>query len=160
MKKSFYFSILFTFILASCTHKKKEEAVLYNDAIVHEVSKADSLIQLVFTFEMFDQYPLFKESFLFTLQSAKQNLESTKPFQGDDSLRVSAIELVNTYSDIINVDYAGIYDIMKDSVYSIADSIKVDSFMNMMNQKWETESKKISLIQKRFAERTEISLTK
>ncbi|MFN0275252.1 MAG: hypothetical protein ACKVPJ_05880 [Chitinophagales bacterium] len=152
---------LFCFvIIVSCENKEKANAVKYNDAIVKEVDKADSLIQVLFSFDMFSQFPLIGKEYSNLLEESKQNLQRITPIQQDDTLRLTALGLLDTYNEIVNKDCRGIYEIMIDSTYNIADSIRVDSFMFEMYGKWQAQSKKIATQQQSFAQRHGITLEK
>lgn len=158
MKKILPLLLIFCLLVYSCADKTKENAVVYNDAVIREVDKADSLIQILFAFEMFDRFPEMQQSFTQEFSEAKNNLQSIKPMENDDSLRQEAITLIDGYVSILQGDYKNIYEIMRDSVYTPADSIEVDSLMFAMYSKWEIQSASIAAQQKRFADKYGIML--
>ena len=158
MKKILLISIMLCSLFYACADKEKENAVKYNDAVIKEVDKADSIIQVLFAFEIFDRFPEEQQKLLLEFNISKNNLVNIAPMKEDDSLRLGAIELVDSYTNILNAEYQNIYDIMHDSVYTASDSVTVDSLMFAMYNKWEIESGKIAVQQKRFADRYDIML--
>lgn len=158
MRIAFSIVLFVTISFSSCTNKEREQTITYNDTIVAEVDKADSVIRFLFNFDMFDRFPQIEKDFNYTLNAVRTNLEKLTPVKNDDSLRLSALQLIDTYSSILNDDYAGIYAVMKDSTYTAADSLHVDSLMNEMYIKWQIEGEHMARLQKRFAERHGIEL--
>lgn len=153
-----YGVVLLAVLFVTCKDRKKEAAVLYNDAIVKAVNSSDSVIQVLFAFEMFDQFPQIQENYNEIFTRSLTQLKNITPIEGDDTLRQSATELIETYQSILNDDFSNIYQIMHDSVYTAIDSARVDSLMLSMYTKWELHSRILAAQQTNFAKRYAITL--
>jgi hypothetical protein len=150
------FSILL--LLGSC-REDKAGYVDYNDAVVQQVRLADSTLQVVFSFQEFEAFPDKQSNYQSHLSQASAGLDEIS-WTEEDSLRMVARNLVSTYQQIIDTDYAGIYQLMHDSIYTAADSIQVDSFSTEMYAKWQIQSEHFASVQKSFGKKFGISLSK
>ncbi|MBC8045681.1 MAG: hypothetical protein H7Y00_02710 [Fimbriimonadaceae bacterium] len=160
MKKIIALVFIIACILTACTDKKKESAVVYNDTVVKAVDRADSVIQILFSFKMFEKFSEAQNGYNTTFTKSLNQLNSLQPIVGDDTLRQTAIELIETYKNIVNEDFGGIYKIMNDSAYTVTDSLRVDSLMAEMYSKWQVQSSNMATEQNDFAKRHGIILEK
>lgn len=134
---------------------------MYNDAIVKEVTRADSVIRIVLDFEnAFVTFPSAEQEYLSVLNSSLTHLQSLQSIAGDDTLRLAAIQLVESYKSMIQDDFAQIYSTMIDSVYTAQDSVRVDSLMAEMYGKWQMHGSQVTSQQLDFAKRNGITLEK
>ncbi|HQU40125.1 MAG: hypothetical protein H6546_04115 [Chitinophagales bacterium] len=149
---------LMTLVIAGCTDKK-EPFIRYNDVIVEQVYLADSTLRDVFSFRDFETFPDRHPGYDASFEGIRKSLHDLEAME-EDSLRQAAMDLVNAYEGIVDDDYATIYQLMHDSIYTQSDSIQVDSLSAEMYAKWQIYSEKFASTQKHFARKNGISLDK
>jgi hypothetical protein len=158
MKQVFFALIPLTLTLGSCKNNMQQYAE-YNDAIVEQVEMADSTLQILFSFEEFDQFPERKASYSATFSGIQKNLTQIS-WEEEDSLRQAALDLVDTYQSIVDQEYTGIYTLMHDTIYTAEDSSQVDALSKDMYARWQISSEYFASVQGSFSKRYGINLKK
>ncbi|MBK6732097.1 MAG: hypothetical protein IPG60_14465 [Bacteroidetes bacterium] len=154
-------TVLLFALLVTTIYGCKQDKVAYadyNNEVVNEVKSADSTIRQLFTFKDFEAYPTVMGNYTSAFENINSNLKAIEAPGKDDSLRLAAIDLTTIYEEIAKQDFNTIYQLMHDSIYTPADSIKVDSLSDIMYSKWQIASEKFATIQQDFGAKYKISL--
>lgn len=151
--------LVVAFTVAAC-NKETKQTIAYNDAIVDAVEQADSTVRDLFSFRDFEEYPSRKEGYNKSFLSIRETLDAIPSHDRNDSLRLVAIELVDTYHGLVDGDFLAIYTLMHDSLYTVEDSVSVDSISAEMYAKWQIQSERFASQQKRFSREMGMELVK
>ncbi len=143
--------------LSACSGKQKSY-ISYNDRIVAQAEQADSTLRELFKFSDLDNYPEQKAKYTSSLAVVYDSLSAVIPEFEDDTLRQTALELVATYQQIAEVDFLSIHTLMTDSIYTIEDSLRVDSLSAEMYAKWQIQSERFATAQQHFSKKYKIEL--
>lgn len=142
--------LVVAFTVAAC-NKETKRTIAYNDAVVDAVEQADSTVRDLFSFRDFENYPTHKEQYHDAFGSIIETLDAIPSHEKNDSLRSVAIELVDTYHGLVDGDFLTIHTLMHDSIYTVEDSIAVDSISAEMYAKWQIQSERFASQQRRFS---------
>lgn len=98
------------------------------------------------------EYTLRKHNTVMRLLVAQDSLNNIPPLNGDDSLRMAALKMVDNYIETFAV-YDTIYAILSDSVYYPEDSIQVQFLLKSNHDTLTTQAARFTELQQRFSER-------
>lgn len=125
MKHKFLFLAMF-FVLLGCSSERKE-AVEYNDKIISEQNKIiEKSIGFISSFET-SNYSLIDSlrlELISQIENSIKELEKMQDFEGNDSLRQSALDLYKFYKQVYENEFKEITQIItKDSLQITEDDI-------------------------------------
>lgn len=78
---------------------------------------------MFFSFRDFETFPDRHPGYDASFEGIRKSLHDLEAME-EDSLRQAAMDLVNAYEGIVDDDYATIYQLMHDSIYTQSDSIQ------------------------------------
>lgn len=139
-------------LLSACNRRKYAEATAYNDAVVSFMEQSDIAMRNWNDNNFMQEYTLRKHNTVMRLLVAQDSLNNIPPLNGDDSLRMAALKMVDNYIETFAV-YDTIYAILSDSVYYPEDSIQVQFLLKSNHDTLTTQAARFTELQQRFSER-------
>jgi hypothetical protein len=124
--------------LTACSTVKTEEAVNYNQFLYNSI---DPVLNKMIDFEMaaFEDNPeklqVIHKELMQTIQESEQMIEKKEAFDGNESFKKAALNIVNFYKDITETDYASIIQIAAKEIVSDDDEIKIEEIINLVYEK-------------------------
>jgi len=138
--------------LISCNNKKYKAATVYNDNIVNYLEQCERSMKMWNTTNFMQEYTIKKHNTVMRLLNMQDSINSLDPLQGDDTLRLTALDMVDSYIKTFVV-YDTVYAILSDSLYYPEDSMRVQT---MLRQNLDSLNSKAGIfedIQRRFSQR-------
>lgn len=139
-------------ILSSCNRRKYTEATAYNDAVVSFVEQSDIAMLNWNDNNFMQEYTLKKHNTVMRLLAVQDSLNHITPLSGDDTLRLTALSMVDNYIETFSV-FDTIYAMLSDSTFYAEDSIKVQLLLKTNQDSLTQQAARFTTLQKRFSER-------
>ncbi len=139
-------------LLSACNRRKYTEATAYNDAVVSFVEQSDIAMQNWNDNNFMQEYTLRKHNTVMRLLVVQDSLNHIAPLSGDDTLRLSALKIVDNYIETFAV-FDTIYAMLSDSVFYPEDSIQVQFLLKSNQDTLTQQAERFTVLQKRFSER-------
>lgn len=155
------------FLLQSC---KQESAEEYNNKIINQqvsiVKQIDNLKKSIDDYNILPAAEALKnmdkayDSTVFQIDSGLAFMETVKPFKKDNSLQEASKTLFNAYKGIVEQDFKQIIELYKlpDSMFTTVEQKKLDSLINLSNQKLQEVYDNFMKSQKSFAKKYKLNL--
>ena len=113
-------------LLSACNRRKYTEATAYNDAVVSFVEQSDIAMQNWNDNNFMQEYTLRKHNTVMRLLVVQDSLNHIAPLSGDDTLRLSALKIVDNYIETFAV-FDTIYAMLSDRYSSYLNRIRIHS---------------------------------
>lgn len=155
------------FLLQSC---KQESAEDYNNKIISQqvsiVKEIDNLKKSIDDYNILPPADALKnmaqayDATIFQIDSGLAFIQTVEPFKKDNSLQEASIILFNAYKEIVEQDYKQIIELYKlpDSMFTTEEQHKLDSLINLSNQKLQEIFDNFMKSQKYFAKKNNLNL--